>query len=1597
MFSRLWIAFLISLSGILTIAWLVALMHEKDIRPVRDMVGFFKKQSKTGRVVFGIMFLAFWLVASIKPGNGEGGGNGGGGDGGTNNVQMVVGPGSGLGNVANVEVLPITSTNAQLEGTAQLGNGNIGTGNISTMATLITSTNTSRTITGDDFRRGFVMTRVGTDEAFDFTAPSNAVVCSDWRAFGAATDWIYVALTNWAFQVATNDVDRLRIYAFGKIEPQIMEAGGQIATNYWFAPFMASLGIARQANWDWLAESDRPSQLWHYVTPSNTLQITWQNALLDRDTDTPISFQIEFRADGQFTYRYDLSRCGALGDRALPDGAVTNVVVGASFAGNDWTTNAIPTNVTSMTFYPLSAEDAVNPDPDNDGLATIDELFVYHTDPRHPDSDYDGLMDYEELFVYHTNPLDPYSAGGPYSDGVTVKIGDLDPFSYPEGSTNTVLEHIFYSGTTNGAFAYPQSDNDTAILKVMVSGVGTGRLIVGDSVVPLIAPPQMRSGTATNILLLAVGRGVRKEVWFDKPEGLDVAKKSDDFFIGEMPSPLWPHGWLAFPHAEATVPCIHDFNTRTKLVTLVHGEEFPGMTATWDNGGNEDVVISNIPPVSASIGGNFPKNTAREISYTLHHPNCLNESQITITQPLRFCPEVSPQDETNIVGVAALDTPDSPDEWDDGDSTPQPLDDDDTEEEEAFTNIVNGALLPLYDVLYLYRDNTRTEYLEVPNGPARPCCPCPEHKDTNYVAKVSYTGNVDVRDADGNIFETAYSTCTVTLSGTYPSREFFDSAVHFVTNGAPYKTNNYTVLGVGFESGDDRPAISNYNQRSSSFGYPVAVCTNLDYANSIVLKTDVLLFDGVVRVSLEDTSGDVALWLPEWWDWYYYTCRPAEPLLQAGGRTVRHFTIQQWRNIMRRYGQTRQLALRVISSRPSSCKVKIEFAASDGEYYVYDHATQWISTVMPMLLPDYNRDGTADVKDALDSGNLRTLYFWANDDTWTGDDAFAAYEDYNAAFHPWPITLPSNGDDMVVNGRNDLVNLSPFRVDVSSLVRYWGTNNVRYVFYTGNPGNVRFIPVQTKWNKLNEIVAKEQKTIYGDKLHSATLQSTARNDYGAEVGYDIRSETMELNNSGAGTIAVEFAAVGWHVLRVEAVDVESGEVLFNSPVIVNALDVHRMYRWLNLESVCGANAGSKYDERLSVQWPDSEHADANVVFVHGYNVHPSEAWDWSQAMFKRLWWSGMDAGFTAVLWRGNESQLWISHKKCYATRDYHQNVLNAFRTAGIFATRVNAEIPGTTKYMIAHSLGNMLVSAARQFHGLQYEKYFMLNAAVPIEAYDPDGGVTTTSKNDMTPPEWRPYPDRVRATHWHELFLSLPNDARTNLTWKGLFKDVDRTINFYSSRDEVVANGGDKVAEILSRKFAWYNQEKYKGYYLVSFSPQAGWVFNGHYLKEVYGGVLGGEPFYTYRRYTPEETVAITDENLRVHPFFKNFADESIYGDGGSELVCTNSYARWYALSHGIPVESFAVGANPVPKWGIPVQGNILDRQNEAEDVIRNINMARNCVPGTDEDKANESEKELPWIHSYFIENSLFDTKILYEALVEQIGSTKPQKTKETK
>ena len=63
----------------------------------------------------------------------------------------------------------------------------------------------------------------------------------------------------------------------------------------------------------------------------------------------------------------------------------------------------------------------------------------------------------------------------------------------------------------------------------------------------------------------------------------------------------------------------------------------------------------------------------------------------------------------------------------------------------------------------------------------------------------------------------------------------------------------------------------------------------------------------------------------------------------------------------------------------------------------------------------------------------------------------------------------------------------------------------------------------------------------------------------------------------------------------------------------------------------------------------------------------------------------------------------------------------------------------------------LLEAGGASRHGLQCEKYFMVNAAVPVEAYDPVGGVTEASRAILTPSAWIGYPQRLRTAGWYDL------------------------------------------------------------------------------------------------------------------------------------------------------------------------------------------------------------------------------------------------------
>ena len=201
--------------------------------------------------------------------------------------------------------------------------------------------------------------------------------------------------------------------------------------------------------------------------------------------------------------------------------------------------------------------------------------------------------------------------------------------------------------------------------------------------------------------------------------------------------------------------------------------------------------------------------------------------------------------------------------------------------------------------------------------------------------------------------------------------------------------------------------------------------------------------------------------------------------------------------------------------------------------------------------------------------------------------------------------------------------------------------------------------------------------------------------------------------------------------------------------------------------------------------------------------------------------------------------------------------------------------------------------------------------------------------------------------------------------------------------DEVVANGDDSVDELLSRKFAWYNQEMQKGGYLVDLVPEAGWAFGANYMVEESTGWWPDGQMHSYtRHYNAVEAAGIDPEDLKTRPLFSDFLRRQVYGAGGHDFLSSTNevsrMARWRMLSHGIPSESFAVGANPVPKW--------RDIDDESKRDKRNIDMALQCC------REDAGKKGAEWIHSYFIQRPLYHTSGLYEKMAELIGKTKKEK-----
>jgi len=590
------------------------------------------------------------------------------------------------------------------------------------------------------------------------------------------------------------------------------------------------------------------------------------------------------------------------------------------------------------------------------------------------------------------------------------------------------------------------------------------------------------------------------------------------------------------------------------------------------------------------------------------------------------------------------------------------------------------------------------------------------------------------------------------------------------------------------------------------------------------------------------------------------------------------------------------------------------------------------------IATDYNRDGIINDGDFGEAMAENPYYFWINDN----DDQ----DDVTGN------SIPGSGPDWKktnISGTRDLVDYFPVHLDIKPLIDVLPLQYYKYVLKHEDSA------LTYSGTELTNMEARKYLNDVDIALKIAGSGTFSPDHIKYPVtrgGSNIRAEHLQLlQKNGSALLLMQGKFKTRNPLVLEVVDRSNNEVAFRSKMALSLDGVEQMFRHKNLiRYVKGgngplpaqnSNAGGEPDRFLAANeqptnYPDSEvKNDVNLVMLHGYNVDGQEARGFHSEMFKRLYWSGSKAKFWAISWYGAETKKYLANK---FTLDYHTNVVNAFDTAPILKDFLNFNVKGDVT-IIAHSLGNMVASSMLSDNYQSWDanysashlmpkikNYFMVDAAVAIEAYDGDA----TKSLDMIHKDWVNYKQSLWPSEWYKLFSNdYPPDNRAKLTWRGRFKDRPANTtyyNFYSSGEEVLGAlpFNTPITQILVDEaqqvgsYAWAIQEKLKGGNPIPVdiigSSMGGWGFNPddkeYYLTklDVYGYVLPVP--------IPASDANLIDENvLKTKPFFKKGPDPDLYWPGitGSTYVANNMNRL---LADAIPALTLPVGANFTSVFG---------------------------------------------------------------------------------
>ena len=571
------------------------------------------------------------------------------------------------------------------------------------------------------------------------------------------------------------------------------------------------------------------------------------------------------------------------------------------------------------------------------------------------------------------------------------------------------------------------------------------------------------------------------------------------------------------------------------------------------------------------------------------------------------------------------------------------------------------------------------------------------------------------------------------------------------------------------------------------------------------------------------------------------------------------------------------------------------------------------------IVPDFNRDGVIDDKDRGKVSDTEPWRWWINDDDDNGEEA---HDDVPRGAG----SANRDSANQTVDGSCDLLDFFPVYFDIKKLLEVLPPDQAEY----------RLVHTQAAVKfAYTDLTAGEAGNYFRDASVAEALKGAATIEVPA-AGVALTADFLNKikNEDGKGVLIFEGAAVSNNPSSVEPLKLEvrkGGQKIAEVKFPLKLDSVEKMYRWINLRDKANSGPVARPTDVTTEppNRPDRLTTDKHFVFVHGYSVTETDAKGWNAEIFKRLYQSGMRAKFTAVTWRGDQGKItgtlapsWLQG----ATPDYWENVTNAFLTSPHLATAANA-LSGT-KLIAGHSLGNMVVSSAIKDHALSVSKYFMLDAAVALEAYDS----SMQNKRAMSDYEWSStlggsYPDHLWSAYWGNQFPT--NDGRNKLTWRERFGVLPSAINFYSSGEEVLDNWfAPPLLPLPGSLNAWNKQELLKGTFLGSLltaARQGGWGFNTAWDKEDRTQPQNPDGNYPKVRRANNVVADITPVMVKIKPFFIPFADARLHDLAQGSAAANEYNVRAKTLAEGIPSLSFAAGRNAINGFDATDNRDLMD------------------------------------------------------------------------